>query len=75
MSTAAPKILVVYYSRNGTTAELARQVCRGIESVAGAAARLRSVPPVSAESERPVATVPDEGAPCATLDDLRRPMA
>ena len=64
------EILVVYYSRNGTTAQLARQVCRGVESVTGAAARLRSVPPVSAESERPVAAVPDQGAPWATLDDL-----
>jgi NAD(P)H dehydrogenase (quinone) len=63
-------ILVVYYSRNGTTAQLARQVCRGVESVAGASARLRSVPPVSAENERPVTAVPDQGAPWATLDDL-----
>ena len=28
-------ILVVYYSRSGATPELARQVCRGIESVRG----------------------------------------
>ena len=65
------EILVVYYSRHGSTAALARQVCRGIESVAGAKARLRSVPPISAESERPVVAVPSEGAPYATLADLR----
>ena len=65
------EILVLYYSRHGSTAELARQVCRGIESVAGATARLRTVPPVSAESERPVKPVPDSGAPYATLADLR----
>lgn len=65
------EILVVYYSRNGSTAELARQVCRGIESVAGARSRLRTVPPVSAESERPVIAVPPTGAPYATLADLR----
>ena len=65
------QILVVYYSRNGTTAELARQVCRGVDSVAGAQARLRSVPPVSAQNERPVVAVPAEGAPFATLEDLR----
>lgn len=65
------EILVVYYSRNGSTAELARQVCRGIESVAGARSRLRTVPPVSAESERPVVAVPPSGAPYATLADLR----
>jgi NAD(P)H dehydrogenase (quinone) len=65
------EILVVYYSRHGSTAELARQVCRGVESVEGARARLRSVPPVSAESERPVTAVPASGAPYATLEDLR----
>lgn len=65
------EILVLYYSRNGATAALARQVCRGIEGVAGAAARLRTVPPVSAEAERPVKPVPESGAPYATLADLR----
>jgi NAD(P)H dehydrogenase (quinone) len=70
MSTS--DILVLFYSRNGATAELARQVCRGIESVAGARALLRCVPPVSAENERPVVPVPERGAPYATLDDLRR---
>ena len=65
------EILVVYYSRHGSTAALARQVCRGIESVPGARARLRTVPPLSAENERPVVAVPEEGAPYATLADLR----
>lgn len=64
------EILVVYYSRNGSTAQLARQVCRGVESVPGAGARLRSVPPVSADSEHPVTAVPEQGAPWATLEDL-----
>ena len=65
------EILVLYYSRNGATAELARQACRGVESVAGAAARLRTVPPISAENERPAKLVPLTGAPYATLEDLR----
>lgn len=65
-------ILVLYYSRHGATAELARQVCRGVEAVDGAASVLRTVPAVSAESERAVKPVPDSGAPYATLDDLRR---
>jgi NAD(P)H dehydrogenase (quinone) len=65
------EILVLYYSRNGATAQLARQVCRGIESTAGASARLRTVPPVTAESESPAKPVPATGAPYATLDDLR----
>ena len=70
--TPSVEILVVYYSRHGATAELARQVCRGIETVAGASACLRSVPPVSAENERPVTLVPEAGAPWAMADDLRR---
>ena len=69
--SASAEILVLYYSRQGSTARLARQICRGIESVSGAQARLRSVPPVSAESERPVRPVAEEGAPWATLEDLR----
>ena len=62
---------MLYYSRGGATAELARQVCRGVDSVAGASARLRTVPAVSAESEGPARPVPSSGAPYATLDDLR----
>jgi NAD(P)H dehydrogenase (quinone) len=66
-----PEILVLYYSRTGATAELARQVCRGIEGVAGATSKLRTVPAVSAESERPVQPVPAGGASYVTLEDLR----
>jgi NAD(P)H dehydrogenase (quinone) len=65
------EILVLYYSRSGATAELARQVCRGVESAAGASARLRTVPPVAAQSEVPPQPVPASGAPYATLEDLR----
>jgi NAD(P)H dehydrogenase (quinone) len=65
------QILVLYYSRNGSTAELARHVCRGIESIGGAHAKLRTVPPVVAESEGPAKPVPESGAPYATLEDLR----
>src|SRR5262245_30178847 len=66
-----PEVLVLYYSRNGATAELARHVCRGVESVQGAAAKLRTVPPVVAESEGPARLVPPTGAPYATIEDLR----
>ncbi len=65
------QILVLYYSRGGATAELARHVCRGVESVGGAGARLRTVPAVSAESEARAPAVPASGAPYATLEDLR----
>jgi NAD(P)H dehydrogenase (quinone) len=65
------EVLVVFYSRKGSTAELARQVCRGIESVAGARARLRTVPPVVTAVDEPQPAVPSEGPPYATHDDLR----
>ncbi len=64
------EILVLYYSRQGSTAALARQVCRGIEAVPGMQARLRTVAPVAATIERPDPAVPDEGPPYATHDDL-----
>jgi NAD(P)H dehydrogenase (quinone) len=64
-------VLVLYYSRNGATAELARQVARGVESVTGASARLRTVPPVSAVTAPAAPPVPDSGPPYATYDELR----
>ena len=63
-------ILVLYYSRQGSTAALARQICRGIETVPGARARLRTVPPVAATTVRLDPPVPDDGPPYATHDDL-----
>jgi NAD(P)H dehydrogenase (quinone) len=66
-----PEILVLFYSRKGATAELARQVCRGVESVAGARARLRTVPAVASVVEAPQPAVPAEGPPYATHEDLR----
>lgn len=65
------EVLVLYYSRRGSTAELARQVVRGVESVAGARARLRTVPAVSAVSEATEPAVPESGPPYATHEDLR----
>lgn len=65
-------ILVLFYSRGGTTAELARQVARGVDAVAGARARLRTVPPMAAPgAPSNPAAVPQEGAPHASHDDLR----
>jgi NAD(P)H dehydrogenase (quinone) len=66
-----PEILVLFYSRKGATAELARQVCRGVESVTGARARLRTVPAVASVVETPQPAVPAEGPPYATHEDLR----
>jgi NAD(P)H dehydrogenase (quinone) len=65
------EVLVLYYSRQGNTAEMARRIARGIEEVTGVQARLRTVPPVSATSEAVEPEIPPEGPPYATLDDLK----
>jgi NAD(P)H dehydrogenase (quinone) len=64
------EILVLYFSRAGSTEKLAREVCRGVDSVAGMAARLRTVPTVSAVTEASESAVPDDGPPYATTQDL-----
>lgn len=66
-----PQALVLYYSRSGHTAAMARQIARGIDEVAGAEARLRTVPPVSPQTETASPAVPADGPPYATLADLR----
>lgn len=63
-------VLVLYYSRGGSTARMARAVARGVEA-AGATARLRTVPPVSPDTEAGLPAEPEAGSPYATLDDLR----
>jgi NAD(P)H dehydrogenase (quinone) len=64
-----PEILVLYYSRGGRTAALARQCARGVES-AGGAARIRTVPPVSTTAEATSPEIPEEGPPYARPSDL-----
>ncbi len=68
---ASPYVLVLYYSRGGATAEMARQAARGVEQVSGIEARLRTVPPVSADSEATLPDVPDDGPLYCEPDDLR----
>ncbi len=64
------EILILYYSRQGSTAALARQVARGVESVPGMQARLRTVPAVATGLEQNVAAVPEDGPPYASHADL-----
>ncbi len=68
MST--PYILVLYSSRHGATAEMARQIARGVE-LGGLEARLRTVPAVSSECQQVAPEIPAEGALYASLDDLQ----
>ncbi len=65
------EILILFYSRTGGTAEMARHVARGVEEVEGMTARLRTVPPVSTVCEAVEDEIPDTGPPYATLDDLQ----
>ncbi|AOY88140.1 NAD(P)H:quinone oxidoreductase, type IV [Marinobacter salinus] len=70
MSDPSPYILILYYSRNGQTAELATQIARGVSRVSGIEARLRTVPTVSPDTHASLPPVPDAGAPYATKSDL-----
>src|SRR5690606_37244320 len=58
---SAPYILVLYYSRHGSTAEMARQVARGVE-LGGLTARVRTVPAVSTTCEAVAPAIPEDGA-------------
>lgn len=64
-------ILVLYYSRHGSTAALAQQVARGVNSVVGASASVRTVPPVAAQTEAASPPVPESGPPYATHAELQ----
>lgn len=64
-------ILVLFYSRHGSTRKLAELIAQGIESVPGCDARLRTVPAVSTVVEASAPAVPTDGAPYVELDDLR----
>jgi NAD(P)H dehydrogenase (quinone) len=65
-----PYILVLYYSRHGATAEMARQVARGAEQTGAIGARLRTVPAVSANCERSEEDIPDQGPLYCEAEDL-----
>ena len=71
MSQKSLPILVLYYTQHGATLNLAREIARGINSVAGCEAVLRTVPKVSAVCEAVAADIPAEGAPYATAADLK----
>ena len=64
------EILVLYYSRNGNVASMAQQIGRGIESVKGIKARIRTVPTVSAVCEASENSIPESGPPYVQHEDL-----
>jgi NAD(P)H dehydrogenase (quinone) len=66
------EILVLYYSAGGSVREMAHLVARGVNQVAGVAARVRTVPPVAPRTQVAEPPVPDEGAPYVELADLEQ---
>ena len=64
------EILVLYYSQGGAVREMAQLIARGIESVKGAKARIRTVPKVSANCEATEPEIPTKGDPYVELSDL-----
>ena len=64
------EILVLYYSQGGAVREMAQLIARGIESVKGAKARIRTVPKVSANCETTEPEIPTKGDPYVELSDL-----
>jgi NAD(P)H dehydrogenase (quinone) len=66
-----PYILILYYSYHGATYKLARQIARGVESIDGIEARIRTVPSVSSKTEQVEAKIPEKGAIYCSYDDLK----
>jgi len=64
------EILVLYYSQGGAVREMAQLIARGVESVAGVKARIRTVPKVSANCEATEPDIPSSGDPYVELSDL-----
>ncbi|MGB4811752.1 MAG: NAD(P)H:quinone oxidoreductase [Methylophilaceae bacterium] len=64
------EILILYYSQGGAVREMAQLIARGVESVAGIKARIRTVPKISANCEATAPDIPTEGAPYCELQDL-----
>jgi len=71
MNTLPLTILVLFYSRHGSTRKMAEFIAQGIESVPGCDARLRTVPAVSPTIEASEADIPSDGAPYVELIDLK----
>lgn len=69
-SPDSPYILVLYYSRYGATQKMAEYIARGIESIKGISAKLRTVPPVHTAISEPISQVPSTGAPYCELENL-----
>jgi NAD(P)H dehydrogenase (quinone) len=64
------EVLVLYYSRNGNVASMAEHIGRGIESVKGVRAKIRTVPAVSTVCETSEDNIPEDGPPYVQQEDM-----
>jgi NAD(P)H dehydrogenase (quinone) len=71
LDSSDPYILVLYYSRHGSVAEMAKHIVRGVEQVTGISARLRTVPAVSSNCEASEEDIPESGPLYCTQEDLQ----
>jgi len=71
MTPTMPYVLILYYSRQGATEQMARLIGRGVEQAQGIEARIRTVPAVSTVCENTASDIPENGAVYCTEDDLR----
>ena len=67
----SPYILILYYSTYGNTEKMAEEAAIGVNLVEGIEAKIRTVPSVSTTAEASTPSIPESGAPYATIEDLK----
>lgn len=65
-----PYVLVLYYSKYGSTKEMAHLIANGVEST-GMAVKIRTVPNLATVVTEAAASIPAEGDIYCTLEDLQ----
>lgn len=66
------RVLILYFSRHGSTKTMAELIARGVEKNTDCEALLRTVPEISEVCEQVEDSIPASGAPYVTLDDLKQ---
>lgn len=64
-------ILIIFYSKHGKTAQLAKLIARGVNEIPQAEAVLRTTPPVTTNIHEKINPIPEQGAPYVTTHDLK----
>lgn len=64
-------VLILYYSRHGSVAAMAQELARGVQCVEGMDARIRTVPPVTSQTQSLLPSIPEAGALYCDEDDIR----